>query len=248
MENQCDTFLFFREYIDLLCKDVLPYLFEQSLTLLKNWAFVVFCIFLFLRKGIITFIERIKEIHFRESKIVTQNIKPHDVALDTQTYGINKDFDRKQDNSKKNIPLPPIPDSVFQKVLQEQEKIINTQLKDNPFKKEDVLLRELASYQLALEYERIFKDIFKSQFDALEMLNSRKKGMLQKDFLPFYEQAKQQNPNAYLDFSFENWFAFFDFNYFLNKDGNRFKATEKSKSLTYYIIVKRKYNIQYKGL
>ena len=44
MENQCDIFLFFREYIDLLCKDVLPYLFEQSLTLLKNWAFVVFCI------------------------------------------------------------------------------------------------------------------------------------------------------------------------------------------------------------
>lgn len=249
MESQCNMFLYFREYFDIICKDMLPYLFQQILMLLQSWPFVLLVMFLCLKRYVVEFITRIHEIHFHEGKIITQNNRQHNGALNADLpKGIDVDFDTSKSKGGKKVSVPDIPDDVFKGVLKEQERIINNALEKSPFHKDEVLLRELASYQIALDYERIFKDIFKSQFDALEKLNSSEGGMTQNEFLPFYEQAKQQSPKAYDGFSFENWFAFFEFNYFFKKKGKKFIATDKSKAFTYYIVVQRRYGIQYKGL
>ncbi len=260
-ENQYDIFLYFKEYIDLFLKTVIPYLAEQTVSLLKSWSFIILLVFLCLKKPIIDLINKIYEIHFSKGKIfiqkqVEQEKSGLDTNLLTTNNGIpqtintgNTELSPKLNKNKKGIHLPALPDdNVFKGVFNDQEKIIKTELTKTPFIKEEVLIRELASYQIALDYERIFKDMFKSQIDALEYINSNEQGVTKNDLLKFYDKAKQQYPVAYQDFSFENWFAFFDIHNFIEQKDNKLYPTEKSQAFTYYIIVQRRYNILYKGL
>ena len=261
MENQCDIFLYFKEYIDLFLKTVTPYLVEQTISLLKSWSFVIFTIFLFLRKPIVDFINRIYEIHFSQGKILVQQQGEKDKEgidlknLSSSNSNLSKNAEPETDQStpksknKKRLSVPSLPsDNVFKKMFEVQEKIIHEELAKTPFIKEEVLIRELASYQIALDYERIFKEIFKSQFDALEYINANEKGVSKKDLVKFYNEAKKQYAVGYQDFSFENWFDFFVIYNFIEQKDKLVYPTSKSQSFTYYILVQRRYNVQYKGL
>jgi len=261
MENQCDAFLYFREYFDIIVQRLLPYLFSQMVILLKSWSFVIFTIFLFLRKPIVDFINRIYEIHFSQGKILVQQqgekekegIDLKNLSSSNSNLSKNTASETNQSSSKsknrKRVSVPSLPsDNVFKKMFEVQEKIIHEELAKTPFIKEEVLIRELASYQIALDYERIFKDIFKSQFDALEHINANEKGVAKKDLLKFYNKAKKQYAVAYKDFSFENWFDFFVIYNFIEQKDKLIYPTNKSQSFTYYILVQRGYNVQYKGL
>lgn len=261
MDNQCDVFLYIREYIDLLLKTVTPYLTIQIVSLLKSWSFVILLVFLCLKKPLIDFINKIYEIHFAQGKILIQRqVEQNNSGIDTNLltsngrvnsiiYEEGKEVPVKTNKTRKGVHLPTLPDdNIFKEVFKEQEKIIKIELNKTPFIKEEVLIRELASYQIALDYERIFKDMFKSQFDALEYLNSNEQGILKNDFLLFYEKAKQQFPIAYQDFSFENWFAFLDIYNFIESKEGKIYPTNKSQAFTFYILVQRRYNILNKGL
>ncbi len=261
MENQCDVFLYFSDYFDMLVQKLLPYLFAQTIILLKSWSFVIFIIFLFLRKPIVIFINRIYEIHFSQGKIIAQQQNEKDKEgidlkdLASTNINLNKNALSEteqtlfRNKSKKRVSLPSLPsDNIFKGLFDVQEKIICEELDKTPFDKEEVLVRELASYQIALDFERIFKDIFKSQFDALEYINANEKGVSKKDLLKLYNEAKKKYAVSYQDFSFENWFDFFVIYNFVEQKDKLIYPTSKSQSFTYYVLVQRRYNVQYKGL
>lgn len=124
--------------------------------------------------------------------------------------------------------------------------MIKKNLENSPFEKKAFLIRELASCQIALNYERIYHDIFKSQFDALQMLNSHTEGVLLEEIKKFYEKAKSDYSVPYSNYSFENWLDFLiSCDLILLKD-NKWCATEKSRAFISYIIVQQRYNIQEK--
>ena len=109
-------------------------------------------------------------------------------------------------------------------------------------------MKNLASCQIALNFERIYQSIFKSQFDALEMLNSNAEGISINELKTLYEQAKNNYPKAYINFSFENWFYFLTINDLVLQKQDKWYAADKSKAFVLYVIFQQRYNVQYKGL
>ena len=104
-----------------------------------------------------------------------QNINGENTQYDQQIH--KKDVIKKTSQADK-LPLANLPENyVFKNVLEEQEKSIKEVLDKSPYKREEILIRELASYQLATEYERGYHCIFKSQFDALQKLTETPEGL-----------------------------------------------------------------------
>lgn len=230
------------EYLDMFLKEGLSFLIRQSSEILRSWPFVVSVIFLCLRRPLISFLSRIQGIRFLNTEIVTQGNRVGDEGLEPDTGKLKKDGL----SSKKDLPLFEIQEGVFKPVWLYQEEVVKKDLENNPFEKEAFLIRELASCQIALNYERIYKDVFKSQFDALQMLNNHTEGVLLEEIKKFYERAKSDYPVPYSNYSFENWLDFLtSCDLILLKD-NKWYATEKSRAFISYIIGQQRYIIQEK--
>ena len=154
---------------DLL--NILKIITTEISILLKNWPFVTLLIFLFLKKYIKDFVKNIKEVHIPGVTVIqTQVTDTTGTALQNNTL---REMTFKEKFSKKRFQLPNLnKKDIYTKVFEQQETLIKQELKDTPFEKESYLVRQLASFRLALNYERIFKDIFKSQIDVLEYINS----------------------------------------------------------------------------
>lgn len=253
------------EYLDMFLKEGLPFLIHQSFETLRSWPFVVLVIFLFSKKPLMHFVSKIQGIRFSNTEIVTQGneIGDEGLKLDQTTLpplnrqgngigdeGLELDTGKLKKeglSSKKGVPLFEIQEGVFKHVWLYQEEVVKKELENSPFEKEAFLIRELASCQIALNYERIYKGIFKSQFDTLQMiLNTHPDGVLAEEIKKFYERAKSDYPVSYSNYSFENWLNFLtSYDLILLKD-NKWYATEKSRAFIFYIIGQQKYNIQEK--
>lgn len=112
--------------------------------------------------------------------------------------------------------------------------------------KQDKLLDEFTSCQVALHYERIFAYIFKSQLNALKELNSSKNGVPRNEFMRFYIKAKEENPQEYANTSFETWVSFLVINNFIQQREDYFYSTSESIVFVDYVTVQRGYNVQWK--
>lgn len=97
--------------------------------------------------------------------------------------------------------------------LQEQEDRIEEDLEneglEDPTTARSALVRELAATQIVLFFERVEKNIFASQINAMRHLNSRPDGTEGIDEMrKFFEQARNDYPDLYSNYAFEQWLNF----------------------------------------
>jgi hypothetical protein len=101
-------------------------------------------------------------------------------------------------------------------LLLERESRIHTELEKQqiamPAERERILVRFLAGATIALEFERIYADIWGSQIASLQFLNSASPGVASTRLQPAYDRAAKQWPAFYKNYSFENWLGFLERN------------------------------------
>ena len=225
------------------------------------WPFVVLKIFMIFKKPIEDLISEIVCIRFKtgnkefEVEIPQEKINKDGVDNIQNVSGENAQDDRqmpKKDDTdllrSNKIHLSELPENyVFKNVLEEQEKSIKEDLDKSPFQPKEILIRELASYQLATEYERIYHCIFKSQFDVLQNLVKNSHGLAIEEIRAFYKKAKRKFPEAYNNWSFENWFAFLQANNFFKQQEDKYYPTIHAEAFTRYITEQQRYDIRSKS-
>ena len=229
------------EYLNIFLKEGIPFFITQLVALFPY--VVILIIFFNLKEPIVCFISRAQSFRFSGAEIIAQGNETSNKGLDT-----GQDSEHFSDKNKK-IPIPdPLESDIFKDILLQRENTIKEEIKKSQYKTDEFLLKNLASCQIALNFERIYQSIFKSQFDALEMLNSNLEGVSRNELKTLYEQAKNNYPKAYINFSFENWFYFLTINDLVLQKQDKWYATDKSKAFVLYVIFQQRYNVQYKGL
>lgn len=215
------------EYLNIFFKLIVPWLGDQLMILLQSWPFVILFVFLCLRKPLILVISGIRELKIAGAHIITQNI------------------------NKSKIPLPPIPDATLKNLSEKQENEINKMLSQNPqFDKEQILIRKLALYLLAIDFDRTYIYIFRSQLEFLIDIYSRFTTQHQKRLnkgvsLAYYKHARCLYPKEYANFSFKIWFDFLVNAELIKERAGFICGTDKGANFVKYIIEQR-YNIREK--
>ena len=247
------------EYLNIFFKLIVPWLGDQLMILLQSWPFVILFVFLCLRKPLILVISGIRELQIGGTHIITQNINKSKIPLPPISDATLKNLSEKQENginntqniNKNKIPLPPISDATLKNLSEKQENEINKMLSQNPqFDKEQMLMRKLALYLLAIDFDRTYICIFRSQLEFLIDIYSRfttqHQKQLNKDVsLAYYKHARCLYPKEYANFSFEIWFNFLVNAELIKERAGFIYGTDKGASFVKYIIEQR-YNIREK--
>jgi hypothetical protein len=195
--------------------------------LTSSWPIVglilgVFALLLF-RKGIFHFLNKADELGFGGVKVSAK--AQEEKRVDTQPQ-ISKAEELKK---------------VFQSpLLTEMETNIKTELNTaslNPPEREEILVKYLASNQIAVAFERTYFLIFGSQLSALQLLASSPGGVEDIEKLrPFYEQAKSKNPEFYGSYSFESWEGFLQGQVLMGRKENKAAITIRGKEFLKYLV------------
>jgi len=114
--------------------------------------------------------------------------------------------------AEKPDPLAEFMGTFDNPLLREQEASILADLKARSLTDasaaQKALIRSLAGTQILLLFERLQGFIWASQIALLTYLNSRPTGAPLTEIRPFYDNAKQNYPAIYHDYSFDAWVAF----------------------------------------
>ncbi|HBM90308.1 MAG TPA: hypothetical protein DD400_00275 [Rhodospirillaceae bacterium] len=105
----------------------------------------------------------------------------------------------------------------------------------DPSDKTEVLVRALASTQLALLTERIYTSIWGSQVRVLRFLNGQENGVDISALRPFYEVAKSDYPDWYKEQSFERWLGFLTSYNLITVEKTRYVITVAGRQFLRYI-------------
>jgi len=107
----------------------------------------------------------------------------------------------------------------------------------NPEEREKVLIKFLATNQIAVFFERTHFLIFGSQLAALQFLASSPNILEDPDSLrPFYEQAKSKNSDFYGSYRFESWFSFLQSQLLITQQNQKVGITVRGKEFLKYLI------------
>ena len=235
----------FPEYIFSKFIVVVSYLTDQCFILLKSWPFVLLLIVFLFRKELKLLFLNLKSAKIGNAKIILKQGNPDANGLVKQ----NPLLQEAQTTEKnKKTELPPFPPGVFKEVMDEREKQLKEWISKFPYKENDSLIRELASFQLAVEYERIYHLIFKSQIDLLQRLEGMKDTLSREEAMEYYKESKKKYPQAYFNFTFDNWLAFLTTSSLVLEEKSFLKITNNGRAFLTYIIVQRQYDITLKSL
>ena len=237
----------FITYIVLFIKSTI----ENIINLLTNWAFITLTIFLFLRKTIIDFINRINSIKTANISLKMSDITNAQNKLDKNNV---KSLSQNQNSTKNNrhdfynqfLKNPDYSNTLKARYnyIAETSEIDKTKITND----DDIkfLLECLTDYSLALLFERIYNIIFRSQAKALMYLYTEKNNntkIPEEKIKSYYDEAYSLNPIFYNTFKYENWFRFLKTMSLINKsDDGSVSITDDGKAFCRYII-NQNYNI-----
>ncbi len=100
--------------------------------------------------------------------------------------------------------------------------------------REDFLLRNIATLTVLGIFEMTWWNIFKSQLDALDLLN--KKNLTLDELRAFYDEGKTNYPHLYEGRSFEAWLAFMRNYVLIVEEGEIVKITVRGKEFLKYMV------------
>jgi hypothetical protein len=123
--------------------------------------------------------------------------------------------------------------------LREREKLIRKELEARGLKEDPhtikVLIRHLAGTQLCLVFERVNSLIWGSQIAILEFLNSARQGALAESIKGFYDAAAARYPDAFKEYSFEDYLGFLLSTGLLVKDNGQHRITQMGVEFLSYL-------------
>jgi len=122
--------------------------------------------------------------------------------------------------------------------LREQEAAIQKALKDRGVTGGEavkVLIRHLASNQIALNYEQLNTAIWGSQVSLLRFLNSSATGETSDTLRPFYDSAAANYPDVYSQYDFESYMNFLINARLIIKQEGRYLITELGRDFLVYL-------------
>jgi hypothetical protein len=107
-----------------------------------------------------------------------------------------------------------------------------TQNKDEQI---EMLVHALASANIQLIHERVYRTIFGSQMEALVSMNNPS-GATQETLKRFYDAAAAQYPELYRTITFENWISFVIQSGLAVRIEDRYELTSYGRGFLKYII------------
>ena len=224
---------------------IVSYLSDQFFLLLKSWPFILLLLGWLFRAELKKLIAGIETVEAGNTKLTLKQESPGEHGLVDNPPALPNCSIKK---SGQKAPLPPFLDGDFKAAMEEREKKVKEWLKDWPFEETSSLIRELASFQLAVEYERLYHSIFKSQLDLLERLTGEKNALHRSVLMDVFNKLKEEYPRAYLNYSFDNWISFLTLNSLAREENSSLKITDNGRAFIAYIINQRGYDITLKRL
>lgn len=172
--------------------------------LATSWPFVALILggvlIFIVRKKLPGLFDRLTGLNVGQSGVAISAAAASAGQLDTRApeSGLAPDIIRRLEELR-NVPLTPI--------IQEQEQIIRADIDRLHLGQDelnDILIRHLAIVQLLYRAETIYRSIFGSQISILKSANTLGNRTRQQ-LMEFYEKAKEQFPQLYQTYSFDQY-------------------------------------------
>lgn len=104
-----------------------------------------------------------------------------------------------------------------------------------PNEREAVTMQLLATGLISYMYDKTWWSIYKSQLLALQELNTR--ALRMEDLKVFYDEAAEQSPQPYANYSFEQWLGYMKNEVLvLDQPGNSIGITVRGKDFLKYLF------------
>ena len=224
---------------------VISYLSDHFFLLLKSWPFILLLVAWLFRVELKRLIAGIETVEAGNTKVTLKQEKPSDRGLLEKPTLLPTPSAKK---SGEKVQIPPFPPGDFKAVMDDRENKLREWIKEFPYETTSVLIRELASFQLAVEYELLYYIAFKSQLDLLERLAGEKNALHRSVLISAFDKLKEEYPRAYLNYSFDNWISFLTLNSLAIEENSSLKITDNGRAFISYIINQRGYDITAKHL
>lgn len=91
----------------------------------------------------------------------------------------------------------------FKVLMRERKQELKQLISNISYKNGNFLIRELASFQIAVEYERLYQLISKSQIELLQRLRLFIDAMSREILQEHYEELAKKNSQEYSNYSFD---------------------------------------------
>lgn len=227
--NTCNLLEYFASGAD--------YMIKNFMALFVSWPFVVFMIFICLRKHIVAILVKIrKELRVKDNK----------VNLGAEQQDLNKEIssnlyeipattsDKSLKKRKKEYELPEIAQSGLRDYTLEIEAKLKKDLAVSPYKKMDLIIRDSASYRLSTEFERIYRIIFGSQMRLLRHLDMVKTQTVS-EVDKFFKHEKRKMPDA--EIQLEPWKRFLISQGVMSYKDGEYTITSKGRAFITYVAL-----------
>ena len=109
-----------------------------------------------------------------------------------------------------------------------------------PADRERALVRALATANIIQHFERAYGSLWASQLVCLRYLNPRDTGADRAEILPLYEAAKNEYPNFYQNYSFDQWLGFLKQMNLVTERDSRASITVAGREFLKYLIASAK--------
>lgn len=211
------------------------YMIKNIVGLFTSWPFIIFVVFITIRKYIVEILKKIKDdLRIENNKIFMgssnqQDIQntPHDTLSNIPTTTMSK-----KNRREKGHDLPELPDNGLKEYTLEIEKDLKKKLDESPYKKMEIIVRDSTNYRIATEFERIYRIIFGSQMRLLRNLDTCKQ-LSKKEIMKFFKQEKRKMPDS--DIEFEPWIRFLVSQGLLSYAEDEYKITNKGRAFITYV-------------
>lgn len=126
-------------------------------------------------------------------------------------------------------------------LLVQREALVRTTLEGlefrDPTERESFLIRFLAASAISQQFERAYWNIWGSQLAALQFLNGLGTDGAEQDWLlPFYEQSAAKDPQAEVEYPFDQWLGFLVSHQLASPEGTRIGVTLEGREFLKYIL------------
>ena len=187
------------------------------------WPIVVVIIsissFIIFRTPISGFISRVREINKTGVKAMAGDSQNPPATDSSQMDELMRSFD--------NILLKKQEDAI-------EEELSNKQINTDPDKVK-VLIRHLAAYQQYFQFEKIYSEIYGSQINMLQGLNSSFDGNKDENLKSHYDFNKTLYPEFFKEYPFEKYINYLIQSGLVTENSGIYKITQFGTNFLIYL-------------
>ncbi len=214
-------------------KSIINVIRLDLIKLLMSLPFILLIIVMIFKDNIKNFIDDLDEAEYKGNKFKKKQSE-EDVGKD-ETILKDSNLTSVKNKSSELKHLPPYKDPDYKKVIIGKEREIVEELKESIYKKEEVLIRDLARNILTVKAEKTYRLIFGSQ---IKLLQKAKEGAVSiQKTKKLYKKTVRVNKKFYKGFSFEEWISFCEDNAgLIKKQKQSYVLTDWGVSFLSYLI------------